>query len=144
MNMLVLVMAQLLKNSRPVLYAGYLAFSASVSVYIFLSSNILSCFLLTLGSIFGLLLHQYIALRVQFDADLLQLFIDHPERTTTELDESLLQFKLMPISKIQRSWELRTQGCLKLFKLQFLILFLQYLILFSMIFITFYGGSSAL
>lgn len=135
MNMSVLVMAQLLKNSRPILYAGYLAFSVSMLVYLFLSTHTICNFFLISSSIFSLLLHQYIALRVQFDADLLQAFIHHPTQTTDQLDQSLLHFKLIPIAKTQRSWEQRTLGCLKLFKLQFFILFLQYLILFSMLLI---------
>lgn len=144
MNMSVLVMAQLLKNSRPLLYAGYLAFAACISAYIYLSHQMMSSLILIISAIFTLLLHQYIALRVQFDADLLQLFIDQPTCTMDELDQSLVLFRLMPISKTQRTWESRTQGCLKLFKLQFFILFLQYFILFSMIIFYFYWGESTL
>ncbi len=142
MNMTILVMAKLLKNSRSLLFTGYLIFISSLCTYLIhstVAANILN-FSLISTSLFCLLLHQYIAVRVQFDGDLLQTFIDHPQLTSKELDQSLLQLKLMPIEKTQRSWEQRTQGCLKLFKLQFFILFLQFLILLSMLFITSFWG----
>lgn len=139
MNMSVVVMAQLLKNSRPVLYAGYLAFIGCFAIY--LVSNIsMLMLLLMLATIFCVLLHQYIALRVQFDADLLQAFVDQPQLLLDDLDTSLLALNLISEKKTQRSWELRTKGCLKLFKLQFFILLLQYFIFIIMILISFYWG----
>ncbi len=75
------------------------------------------------------LIQKYYALRVALDAELLASLADAPEqlqRRTAELDQALLW--LGRKAEPARSWEQRSQGALRLLRLQALWLGLQLLV----------------
>lgn len=133
MNMHFYVLSRLLKQSVYVLFSGYLALV--ICLYLLLNfdstiRNLGGCVLVILA-----LVHHYISLRVQFDADLLHQFSQISQNDgkdlnemTHALDQSLIDFKLMPDSKGNRSWALRLQGCLKFFKIQVTFFILQWIL----------------
>lgn len=139
MNMHFYVLSRLLRQSVYVLFSGYLAFVICLYLALNIDSvirNFGGCFLVILA-----LTHHYISFRVQFDADLLYQFAQINQNNgknfnemTHALDQSLIDFKLMPESKGNRSWALRFQGCLKLFKIQVAFFILQWILV--LIFLT--------
>ena len=78
-------------------------------------------------------------MRVKFDADLLahvarMIDTGTSEKSATQLlDQSLMHFGLMPQAKAGRDWNQRQQGCLRLFKMQILLLVLQYLLMIAVV-----------
>ena len=84
-------------------------------------------------------IQHYLALRLKFDAELIEVIAQQSdavaiEDLTQQFDQSLLQFKLMPKSKVGRDWSLRFAGCFRLFKLQITVLFIQYIVLMILIY----------
>lgn len=73
-------------------------------------------------------LQKYWALRIGFDADLLQRIADSPlplEDTTLLLDQALMALGLQPAAKSGRSWDERTKGVLRLLYMQVTLVVLQ-------------------
>lgn len=121
------VVSQLLKQSQALLKSGYLAFVLSiVSLFLFSSIPILIPLLLVTAL---LAIHHYLFIRIEFDRGLLQHMVDQPEdidRLTQQLDQSLLNLQLIPSSKTGRDWSIRFKGCLRLLKIQIIIVLIQY------------------
>ncbi|CAM4142479.1 hypothetical protein F901_02877 [Acinetobacter dispersus] len=127
MKMNFVVVSQLLKQSQRLLKSGYLAFILSiVSLFLFSSIPIL----IPLSLITALLaIHHYLFIRIEFDRGLLQHMVDQPEdieSLTQQLDQSLLNLKLIPSNKTGRDWPERFKGCLRLLKIQVMIVLIQY------------------
>ncbi|MCH7383211.1 hypothetical protein MMP71_05040 [Acinetobacter dispersus] len=127
MKMNFVVVSQLLKQSQSILKSGYLAFVLSiVSLFLFSSIPIL----IPLSLVTALLaIHHYLFIRIEFDRGLLQHMVDQPEdieSLTQQLDQSLLNLKLIPSNKTGRDWSERFKGCLRLFKIQVMIALIQY------------------
>lgn len=127
MKMNFVVVNQLLKQSQSILKSGYLAFVLSiVSLFLFSSIPIL----IPLSLVTALLaIHHYLFIRIEFDRGLLQHMVDQPEdieSLTQQLDQSLLNLKLIPSNKTGRDWSERFKGCLRLFKIQVMIALIQY------------------
>lgn len=127
MKMNFVVVSQLLKQSQSILKSGYLAFVLSIiTLSLFSKMQILIPLLLVTGL---LAIHHYLFIRIEFDRGLLQHMIDQPEDVeslTQQLDQSLLNLKLIPSSKTGRDWSIRFKGCLKLLKIQIIIVLIQY------------------
>lgn len=121
------VVSQLLKQSQALLKSGYLTFVLSiVSLFLFSSIPILIPLLLVTAL---LAIHHYLFIRIEFDRGLLQHMVDQPEdidRLTQQLDQSLLNLQLIPSSKTGRDWSIRFKGCLRLLKIQIIIVLIQY------------------
>ncbi|WP_151716708.1 hypothetical protein [Acinetobacter sp. TUM15071] len=127
MKMNFVVVSQLLKQSQSILKSGYLAFVLSiVSLFLFSSIPIL----IPLSLVTTLLaIHHYLFIRIEFDRGLLQHMVDQPEdieSLTQQLDQSLLNLKLIPSNKTGRDWSIRFKGCLRLLKIQIVIVLIQY------------------
>ncbi|MCH7389895.1 hypothetical protein [Acinetobacter dispersus] len=127
MKMNFVVVNQLLKQSQSILKSGYLAFVLSiVSLFLFSSIPIL----IPLSLVTALLaIHHYLFIRIEFDRGLLQHMVDQPEdieSLTQQLDQSLLNLKLIPSNKTGRDWSERFKGCFRLFKIQVMIALIQY------------------
>lgn len=145
MKMKFYILSKLLSITTSILFSGYIAFSLSILCILFKGwFSIELC--LYIFTIFVLIFIQhYIFFRVKFDADLLryiafQLNEEESENSnnlikhTQSLDANLSYFNLLPKDKMERSWDLRFKGCLKLFKLQIILQILQYLALILLIF----------
>nr|WP_278187057.1 hypothetical protein [Acinetobacter higginsii] len=121
------VVSQLLKQSQSILKSGYLAFVLSIiTLSLFSKMQILIPLLLVTGL---LAIHHYLFIRIEFDRGLLQHMVDQPEDVeslTQQLDQSLLNLKLIPSSKTGRDWSIRFKGCLRLLKIQIVIVLIQY------------------
>ncbi|MBK0063200.1 MULTISPECIES: hypothetical protein [unclassified Acinetobacter] len=130
------IMSKLLNNTISLLLSGYVAFVLSVMATFFYGGQTLELWAYLLVIFLLLFMHHYVSIRVKFDVDLI-LFITETgfspsqslDKATEELDQALIGLKLIPLAKVGRSWQLRLKGCLKLFKLQILLLILQYLTL---------------
>lgn len=86
---------------------------------------------LLLGLVLLGLAQQYWALRVAFDADLLTQLASAPgslEQRTLELDRALVELGLLPATRAGRPWAQRTQGALRLLRIQALLCALQLLL----------------
>jgi len=127
MKMNFAVVSQLLKQSQSILKSGYLAFVLSIiTLSLFSKMQILIPLLLVTGL---LAIHHYLFIRIEFDRGLLQHMVDQPEDVeslTQQLDQSLLNLKLIPSSKTGRDWSIRFKGCLRLLKIQIVIVLIQY------------------
>ncbi|MCH7378612.1 MULTISPECIES: hypothetical protein [Acinetobacter] len=127
MRMNFVVVSQLLKQSQSILKSGYLAFVLSIiTLSLFSKMQILIPLLLVTGL---LAIHHYLFIRIEFDRGLLQHMVDQPEDVeslTQQLDQSLLNLKLIPSSKTGRDWSIRFKGCLRLLKIQIVIVLIQY------------------
>ncbi|MCH7341697.1 hypothetical protein [Acinetobacter higginsii] len=127
MRMNFVVGSQLLKQSQSILKSGYLAFVLSIiTLSLFSKMQILIPLLLVTGL---LAIHHYLFIRIEFDRGLLQHMVDQPEDVeslTQQLDQSLLNLKLIPSSKTGRDWSIRFKGCLRLLKIQIVIVLIQY------------------
>ncbi|WP_436897475.1 hypothetical protein [Acinetobacter gyllenbergii] len=127
MKMNFVVVSQLLKQSQSILKSGYLAFVLSiVSLFLFSSIPILIPLLLVTAL---LAIHHYLFIRIEFDRSLLQHMVDQSEDVESlsqQLDQSLLNLKLIPSSKTGRDWSIRFKGCLRLLKIQIVIVLIQY------------------
>lgn len=92
----------------------------------------------TLGAALLLLgtLQKYWALRIGFDADILQRIADSPlplKDNTLVLDQSLRGMGLLSASKSARSWSARRRGLLRLLYLQVTLVALQLTLTLSFI-----------
>lgn len=127
MKMNFVVVTRLLKQSQSILKSGYLVFVLSIiTLSLFSKMQIVIPLLLVTGL---LAIHHYLFIRIEFDRGLLQHMIDQPEEVenlTQQLNQSLLNLKLIPSSKAGRDWSERFKGCLKLFKIQVMIVLIQY------------------
>lgn len=127
MKMNFVVVSQLLKQTQSILKSGYLAFVLSIiTLSLFSKMQILIPLLLVTGL---LAIHHYLFIRIEFDRGLLQHMVDQPEDVeslTQQLDQSLLNLKLIPSSKTGRDWSIRFKGCLRLLKIQIIIVLIQY------------------
>ncbi|ENW81160.1 hypothetical protein F909_02451 [Acinetobacter sp. ANC 3929] len=127
MKMDFVIIGLLLKQSNSLLKSGYLAFILSIIILSLFSKMqiLIPLFLVT-----GLLaIHHYLFIRIEFDRGLLQHMVDQPEKIenlTQQLDQSLLNLKLIPSNKTDRDWSERFKGCLRLFKIQMTIVLVQY------------------
>ncbi|QIL82079.1 hypothetical protein G7047_20715 [Diaphorobacter sp. HDW4A] len=139
MTMHLHVLARLLRHADSVLRSAYLAFAFTLLVWIVRNGQFITCWVLVALAMLLIALQHYVAVRVKFDADLLEhvaRMIDSgtSERGATQmLDDSLVHFGLMPSSKARRDWALRFEGCLRLFKLQIGLLVLQYALMVAMV-----------
>ncbi|NIE95316.1 hypothetical protein F3J02_02255 [Acinetobacter sp. Tr-809] len=127
MKMNFVVVSQLLKQSQSILKSGYLVFVLSIITLSLFSKMqiIIPLLLVTLL----LAIHHYLFVRIEFDRGLLQHMIDQPEEVETltqQLDQSLLNLKLIPSNKTDRDWSERFKGCLSLLKIQIVIVLIQY------------------
>lgn len=139
--MKLLIVAKLLENTDGIRNSGYVAFSLSVLAYFFYAWQSIVIYL-SLIVIFSLcLLQHYLSIRIQFDSELLKLIGTTLETSdtkkdltqqTAELDHSLLELGLIPVDKTQRSWDIRIQGCMRLFKLHVAVVLCQYIVLISL------------
>ncbi|TCM64524.1 hypothetical protein EC844_11785 [Acinetobacter calcoaceticus] len=139
MQMKFQLLANLLSNTRSLLYSAYVALC--LSVLSILLKGWLNIELISYLMIVFLLcaMQHYISIRLKLDADLLKHLAEQSVQKTVaqltkEMDQALLYFKLMPAKKSARDWSIRFQGCMKLFKIQIGLLFLQYFILALLIF----------
>ena len=136
MNLQFAFLSRLLNQTIYLLYSGYLAFSLSLLILIF-KGNLTPQLWFYLSVIALLLIaHHYVSIRVKFDADLLHFLSQYTASNTKsldeirkELDESLVQLQLLPTNKTGRPWDIRFQGCKKLFNIQILLLITQYIML---------------
>nr|WP_174505998.1 hypothetical protein [Acinetobacter sp. Marseille-Q1620] len=141
MNYNFFILSKLLSNTRSLLFSGYIAFSLSIICIILKGWQFLELWIYTFLSIILVALHQFVSIRVKFDADILDFISKlhlqniNNKQLTEQLDSSLIYFKLMPKNKTGRNWNTRFQGCLKLFKLQIILLVVQYIMLIILIYI---------
>lgn len=141
MKMNFIVLSKLLSASLSLLIVGYGFLFFNLFLFINGHSISLVYFLFCIVIILIGLMHHYIAVRVHFDAKLLELLyheMKHQpiEQLTNQLDHSLISFKLMPKNKASRNWNLRFQGCRNLFKLQISFLMIQVcLFIFSLLYL---------
>ncbi|EOR07603.1 hypothetical protein [Acinetobacter genomosp. 15BJ] len=127
MKMNFVVVSQLLKQTQSILKSGYLVFVLSIiTLSLFSKMQIVIPLLLVTGL---LAIHHYLFIRIEFDRGLLQHMVDQPEDVeslTQQLDQSLLNLKLIPSSNTGRNWSERFKGCLRLLKIQIVIVLIQY------------------
>ncbi|SPL72174.1 hypothetical protein [Acinetobacter stercoris] len=141
MNYNFFILSKLLSNTRSLLFSGYIAFSLSIICIILKGWQFLELWIYTFLSIILVALHQFVSILVKFDADILDFISKlhlqniNNKQLTEQLDSSLIYFKLMPKNKTGRNWNTRFQGCLKLFKLQIILLVIQYIMLIILIYI---------
>lgn len=78
------------------------------------------------------LLETYMAIRTGFDARLLNALAKDDSELESQLqnmDQALIQLKLMPEQKAGRNLDLRLLSCMKLFRMQILLCGLQLLVI---------------
>lgn len=101
----------------------------------------LPLYALLLGLVLLGLAQQYWALRVAFDADLLSELASAPgslEQRTLDLDRALVELGLLPTARAGRPWTQRTQGALRLLRIQALLCALQLLLALAGMLISFF------
>jgi len=139
--MKLLIVAKLLQNTDGIRNAGYIAFSLSVLCYFFYAWQSIGVYLSLIVIFILCLLQHYLSIRIKFDAELLSLIettstnLENAQsiaQKTQMLDHSLLELGLIPAKKQQRSWEVRIQGCMRLFKFHVVIVLCQYIVLISL------------
>ena len=133
MKMKILMVSKLLASTDTLIIASYILFSLSTIYLLFIASfNYVKAWILI--SLLICLIHHYVSFRIKFDAELLSYLSTQIHKhdiensldiLTQQLDQSLIEFKLMNKNKAGRDWTLRLQGCLKLFKMQIALLILQ-------------------
>ena len=135
MSMQMQLLAKLLNSSKGLLYSAYLAFTISLVLLIWHRQSLILDSLFCLICLLLIALQHFVSIRVQFDADILEMLSQPSNEThhhaqleslTTELDQSLIALNLMPPAKANRTWTVRLQACKSLFRLQVLLLVLQY------------------
>ncbi|MEG1273711.1 MAG: hypothetical protein RSD50_10955 [Acinetobacter sp.] len=139
MKMNFYVVAKLLSATNGLLISGYVAFILSVMAILLKGWQSLEFWIFIILSFGFMMLHHYVSLRLKFDAELIEVIAQQSdtvaiEDLTQQFDQSLLQFKLIPKSKVGRDWSLRFAGCFRLFKLQITLLFIQYFVLIILIY----------
>lgn len=139
--MKLLIVAKLLQNTDGIRNAGYIAFSLSVLCYFFYAWQSIGVYLSLIVIFILCLLQHYLSIRIKFDAELLSLIettstnLENAQsiaQKTQMLDHSLLELGLIPAKKQQRSWDVRIQGCMRLFKFHVVIVLCQYIVLISL------------
>lgn len=139
--MKLLIVAKLLQNTDGIRNAGYIAFSLSVLCYFFYAWQSIGVYLSLIVIFILCLLQHYLSIRIKFDAELLSLIettstnLENAQsiaQKTQMLDQSLLELGLIPAKKQQRSWDVRIQGCMRLFKFHVVIVLCQYIVLISL------------
>lgn len=139
--MKLLLVAKLLQNTDGIRNAGYIAFSLSVLCYFFYAWQSIGVYLSLIVIFILCLLQHYLSIRIKFDAELLSLIettstnLENAQsiaQKTQMLDQSLLELGLIPAKKQQRSWDVRIQGCMRLFKFHVVIVLCQYIVLISL------------
>ena len=139
--MKLLIVAKLLQNTDGIRIAGYIAFTLSVLCYFFYAWQSIGVYLSLIVIFILCLLQHYLSIRIKFDAELLSLIgtnsgqIEDAQsivQKTQILDQSLLELGLIPAKKQQRSWDIRIQGCMHLFKLHVFLVLCQYIVLISL------------
>ncbi len=136
------LLSKLLSATRSLCYSAYLCLGLATTAVIFASAHT-NLSGLYLFSIFGLcLLQHYLYVRVQFDADLLKIAAESLKHTPQQqtlsefsaaLDQALHQLGLIPQHKMGRNWALRQHACIRLFKFQFILLIMQYILFLFLI-----------
>ena len=133
MKMNFLVLSKFLSSTQWMLISAYIGFVSTLFIaqHSLLDAT-LQCIIISLSLILCMF-HHYVSFRVKFDADLLLHLAQKSDQNGTDiaeltqsLDQSLLYFKLIPHDKTGRGWELRFNGCLKLFKIQIMLLISQW------------------
>ncbi len=140
MKLTLQLQAQLLSACTSIKNAAYLALSIALFLYTFKAHHdFLHVGLLSVIFILCFLLH-YLYIRLNFDQKILLLMAEQCDRQhhtaqelSQQLDQALLTLNLITPEKTNRDWSLRFQGCIKLFKLQFAGLIIQYLCLFFLV-----------
>ena len=137
MTMQMRLLAKLLNCSKGLLYSAYLAFTISLLLLIWHQQSLILDSFFCLICLLLIALQHFVSIRVQFDADILEM-LSQPSNSisqdvplqslTAELDQSLITLNLMPPAKANRTWTVRLQGCKGLFRLQVLLLLLQYFV----------------
>ena len=139
--MKLLIVAKLLESTEGIRKSGYIAFSLSILAYFFYAWQSIVIYLLLIVIFALCLLQHYLSIRIQFDAELLKLIGTTTEtndtkkdvtQQTAELDRGLLELGLIPVDKTGRSWNIRIQGCMRLFKLHVAVVLCQYIVLISL------------
>ena len=139
MKMNFFVVAKLLSATTGLLCSGYVAFILSILAILLKGWDSLIFWIFIVITMLLLVLHHYLAFRVKFDAQLIEM-IAHDSKTesidnlTQQFDQTLLSMKLMPESKAGRDWSLRFAGCFKLLKIQITLLLIQYFVLIVLIY----------
>ena len=139
MKMNFTVLSGLLQSTRGLLLSGYAAFVFSFILLLQSNSPGLYRFSALLFCLLLLAAHHFLSMRVLFDARLLDALAQSEQplhEITADLDQSLIQLKLMPQAKAGRGWTERFQGCIRLLKAQACLLFMQYLVLMCLAFWT--------
>lgn len=133
MHMQFVVLAKVLQSTHSLLMAGYVAFVLCILCFFYAlwpTIWIWGYFAVIFILIFS---HLYVSIRVKLDAELLLYLAEHDPKMlnerTHDLDLALIALKLMPNSKADRTWTERLNGCKRLFKLQIVLLVLQYAML---------------
>ena len=139
--MKLLIVAKLLESTDGIRNSGYVAFSLSVLAYFFYAWQSIVIYLLLIVIFALCLLQHYLSIRIQFDAELLKLIGTTTEtndtkkdvtQQTAELDRGLLELGFIPADKTGRSWDIRIQGCMRLFRLHVAVVLCQYIVLISL------------
>jgi hypothetical protein len=139
--MKLLIVAKLLQNTDGIRHAGYVAFTLSVLCYFFYAWQSVGVYLSLIVIFVLCLLQHYLSIRIKFDAELLSLIettstnLENAQsiaQKTQMLDHSLLELGLIPAKKQQRSWDVRIQGCMRLFKFHVMLVLCQYIVLISL------------
>lgn len=139
MKMNFYVVAKLLSATNSLLFSGYVAFILSVMAILLKGWQSLEFWLFIVLSFALIIIHHYLSLRLKFDAQLIEIIAQQSDTVALEIltqqfDQSLIELKLMPKSKVGRDWSLRFAGCFRLFKLQITVLFIQYIVLMILIY----------
>lgn len=139
MKMNFYVVAKLLSATNGLLFSGYVAFALSIIAILLKGWQSLEFWIFIILNFTLIMLHHYLSLRLKFDAQLIEIIAQQSdsetlEKLTQQFDQSLIQLKLMPKSKVGRDWVLRFAGCFRLFKLQIALLFIQYFVLIILIY----------
>jgi len=126
-----LVCADLLAQGSKVHYLS-VTMSGVAALALMLMSNmvLITAMLLMAVIVLGLLELMY-AIRVGFDSALLRRLANKQLGSTKELDDTLIELKLIPSKKRGRELNDRLQGCMALFKTQVIFCLLQALVLLS-------------
>jgi len=139
MKMNLYVVAKLLSATSNLLFSAYVAFTLSIIAVLLKGWQSTEFWVMIFLTLILIFLNHYLAFRIKFDAELLEIIaknstIEAIDKLTQQFDQVLLQLKLMPESKAGRGWSLRLNGCIRLFKLQIALLFLQYFVLIILIY----------
>ncbi len=139
MKMNFFVVAKLLSTTTGLLCSGYVAFILSILAILLKGWDSLIFWIFIVITMLLLGLHHYLAFRVKFDAQLIEMIAHESkaesiENLTQQFDQTLQSMKLMPESKAGRDWSLRFAGCFKLLKIQITLLLIQYFVLIIVIY----------